>query len=77
MSKKDAAKAREAIDALERNGGNLSKAARELGITRNSLKGRLSGADRVRLLLAIGAEFSVGSPTLAPELSSDTCLCIK
>lgn len=47
MSKKDAAKAREAIDALERNGGNLSKAARELGITRNSLKGRLSGADRV------------------------------
>lgn len=37
----------------------------------------MSGADRVRLLLAIGAEFSVGSPTLAPELSSDTCLCIK
>lgn len=45
MSQKDLQKQLQAVDCLSRHCGNMSAAAHELGITRASLRGRLSGVD--------------------------------
>lgn len=52
--------ARQALEAVERNGGNISKAAIDLGISRGALQARLACAQRRRI--TIDETVSVAEP---------------
>lgn len=49
-NQKDENKAREAVEALARNPGNKSAAARDLGISTASFRGRLNAAAALGML---------------------------